>query len=143
MKKEKKVNKAKLLKKLKKELWELCKIYCRKKWGNVCYTCEKKGLVGSDWHTCHFIPSMLCPFLLDYCPENLRPGCYSCNINCGGNQSQFYHNLLRDHGQEYINKLFWMKNFPIIIKPTIEDYQAYIEKYKQLIKDLKCEHYSI
>ena len=141
--KPKRVNKAKLLKKLKKQLWDLAKEYCRKKWGNTCYTCGKKSLKGSDWHTCHFIPSALCWFELDYSPANLRPGCYHCNINLGGNGSAFYDRLLRDEGQDYINGIFKMKNQTKIIKPSISDYEEYIEKYKSWIEDLNIEECKI
>ena len=134
--KPKKVNKAKLLKKYKKELWELCKIYCRKKWGNTCYTCGAKNLYGCNQQTGHFIPSCLCPFELDYHPDNLRIQCMRCNKWAGGNQSQYAENLKMDYGQFYIDILFEMKNQPKITKPSLEDYENYIEKYKQLIKKL-------
>lgn len=127
---------TKLIKKAKTELWELCKQYCRKKWGNTCYTCGRGNLSGSNWHTGHAIPSALCPFELDYHPDNLRPQDYFCNINLGGNGSAFIEKLRLDNGQDYIDNLFKMKNQPKITKPTLEDYQEYIEKYKQLIKDL-------
>jgi hypothetical protein len=139
MKKIKKVNKAKLLKKLKVELWALAKDYCRKRWGNSCYTCNKKGLSGGNWHTSHAIPSCICPFYLDYHWMNLRPACYFCNIHGGGNGFLFHHKLKEEHGQEYINILIDMLENPIIEVATIEDYQNYILKYKQLIKDLRDE----
>ncbi len=143
MKKEKKINKAKLLKKLKKELWELCKIYVRKRDGRVCFTCGKKGLEGGNQHTGHCLPSCICPFELDYYPYNLAVQCYFCNIHAGGNGGIFLTKIENKFGGNMIRKLFMMLNAPRITEPTIEDYQAYIDKYKQLIKDLKCEHYAI
>ncbi len=137
MKKEKKVNKAKLLKKLKKELWDLCKQYVRKRDGRVCFTCGKKHLEGGNQHTGHGIPSCTCPFELDYYWYNLAVQCYFCNIHAGGNGSVFMRNLAKKYGQEVVNTLFDMLENPKIIEPTIEDYQNYIIKYKQLIKDLK------
>jgi len=74
---------------LKKKLWELCKQACREQYGNVCYTCGRTGLEGSGWHTGHFIPSSVCGALLRYDLRNLRPQCYSCNINAGGNGAIF------------------------------------------------------
>lgn len=137
LKKEKKINKVKLLKSLKKELWELCKIYIRKKYPHNCYTCSAKNISGGNMQTGHFIPSLQCPFELDYHPNNLRLQCMRCNKWSGGYGAQFYRQLFFDHGHEYIQDLFIMRDLPKIITPTIEDYQNYIAKYKQLIKDLK------
>lgn len=139
VKKIKKPNKAKLLKKYKKQLWELCKQYCRLKWGNVCYACGKGGLSGGNWHTSHVIASCLCPFELDYSENNLRPGCYFCNIHAGGNSALVLEKLRQENGQEYIDNLFLMKNQPKIIKPSLDDYEDYIKKYEQMIKNLQNE----
>ena len=38
---------------LQRQIWALCKEIIRKKYGNTCYTCDAKGLVGSNWHTGH------------------------------------------------------------------------------------------
>ena len=43
---------------------------------------------------------------------------------------------ISDYSIYNIDNLFKTKNQPKITKPTLEDYQEYIEKYKQLIKDL-------
>lgn len=92
--------------KLKQKLWELCKQYIRKKYGNTCYTCGKTGLVGSSWQTGHFIPSSVCGGFLRYDPRNLRPQCYRCNIDLSGNGSLFYRLLVEREGQEYVDELF-------------------------------------
>lgn len=91
---------------LKKKLWELCKQITRKKYGNTCYTCGKTALQGSQWQTGHFIPSSTCGLYLRYDLRNLRPQCYYCNINLGGNGSAFYRNLVHSDGQEYVDQLF-------------------------------------
>lgn len=91
--------------KLKKKLWELCKQIIRKQYGNTCYTSGKTGLVGSDWHTGHFIHSSLCSVELRYDLKNLRPQSYDQNINKNGNTLQYRRNLIRDHGIEYVEEL--------------------------------------
>lgn len=101
---------ASQIKPFKTKLWELCKSIIRLKYGNTCYTCGKSGLEGSGWHTGHFIPSSVGGHSLRYSLDNLRPQCYHCNINLSGNGSQFYRNLLNDHGQEYLDSLFAKKN---------------------------------
>ena len=96
--------------KVQDSLWEHCKRIIRAKYGNTCYTCGKMGLEGSNWHTGHFIPNSVGGALLRYNLNNLRPQCYSCNINSGGNGSAFYLALLNREGQQYIDDLFALKN---------------------------------
>lgn len=132
----KKINKAKAIKVLKERLWDLAKNYCRRKWGNTCYTCGKKDLSGGNWHTSHAIPSCICPFELDYHWMNLRPACYFCNIHAGGNGFLFKYKLEQAHGINYVDHLLNMFNNPKIDKPTVEDYQKYIIFYEKLIAEL-------
>ena len=56
---------------LKNKLWKLVRQYIRKKYGNTCYTCGRKNLEGSNWHTGHCIPSVISPFELRYSEMNL------------------------------------------------------------------------
>ncbi len=109
--------------KVQRDLWELCKQITREKYGNVCYTCGKTGLVGSDWHTAHFIPKSVSGAYLKYDLRNLRPGCYRCNINLGGNGSVYYKNLVEREGQEYVDQIFEDR------KKTVKA----IDHYKNLI----------
>ena len=120
---------------IKDKLWDLCKVYIRKRYPNNCYTCDAKNIVGVNCQTGHFIPSVLCPFILNYHPMNLRLQCMRCNKWAGGNGSQFYLNLVNAHGQGYVDDLFEMKKQPRT-KLTIKDYEEYIDLYKQLIKEL-------
>jgi hypothetical protein len=84
------------LQKLKAKLWELCKHITRTRYGNVCYTCGKGDLAGSNWHTGHYISSSICSTALRYDLENLRPQCYSCNINKSGNWLAYELHLKED-----------------------------------------------
>lgn len=92
-------------KKPTKVLWELCKTLTRAKYGNTCYTCGKTGLEGANWHTGHFITKSICSTELAYDLANLRPQDYHCNINLSGNWPVFEANLIRDHGQGYVDEL--------------------------------------
>ena len=112
---------------LKKKLWELVKTACREKYGNVCFTCGRTGLEGSNWHTGHFIPSSTCGAILRYDLRNLRPQCYFCNIHAGGNGAEFYKRLVQKEGQDYVDKLFIDKNKTI--KADILFYSKLIEDY--------------
>jgi hypothetical protein len=92
----KKRKKSSPLQLAKKKLWEECKRITRGKYGNVCYTCGKEGLEGSNWHTGHFISSSICSVYMRYHLDNLRPQCYNCNINKSGNWLAFENHLKKD-----------------------------------------------
>jgi len=98
------------LKKLRQELWELCRKIVRLKYGNTCYTCDRKGLEGTNWHTGHFIPASTCGLALKYNIRNLRPQCYHCNINLGGNGAEFYRRMVKEVGQVEVDEMFRIKN---------------------------------
>lgn len=116
--------------KIQVKLWELCKQITRAKYGNICYTCNKTGLEGSNWHTGHFLAKASVGASLKYDLRILRPQCYYCNINLGGNGAMFYQNLLKNEGQEYIDQIF--EDRKKIIK-AIDHYKKLIEEYEKLI----------
>ena len=121
--------------KLKKKLWEECKRLVRKNqqrndglWN--CYTCDKLIDEPFKAHTSHFIPSASCGAYLRYDLRNLKVCCYHCNINLGGNGSEFYRRLVRDYGQDYVDKIFQDKNKTI--KADIWWYLEKTEEYSKL-----------
>lgn len=124
------------LKKLQTRLWGFCREYALKKYPKTCYACGAENLEGVNCQLGHCIASVLCPFELDYHPDNLRWECFRCNIRLGGNAAVFLERLRREFGQAYIDNLFLMKNQPRIVKPSLQDYENYIEKYKRLISEL-------
>ena len=136
IKKAKKTPKKSQISRLKRSLWELCKQIIRLKYGNTCYTCNKPGLSGSSWQTGHFIPSSVGGASLRYHLSNLRPQCYYCNINLGGNGSQFYKNLVERESQEYVDNLFKIKN-QTTIKADEQFYEEKIADYTLLLQDLQ------
>ena len=75
----------------------------------VCYTSGKRMVFPKDAHTGHCIPSSLCSVELRYDLNNLRVQSYDQNINKNGNPLQFERNLIRDHGQAYMDDL-WNRN---------------------------------
>ena len=121
--------KAISISKLQKLLWVECKRIIRAKYGNKCYTCGKQGLVGSDWHTGHFIPKGACGAFLKYDLRNLRPQCYHDNINLGGNGATFYKLMVEREGQRYVDQLF--KDKQKIINAR-EHYEKLLNHYKEL-----------
>ena len=115
--------------KLQKLLWVECKRIIRQKYGNICYSCGKTGLVGSDWHTGHFIPNSSGGAFLRYNLSNLRPQCYHCNVNLGGNGVFYYRELVRREGTEYVEQLIADKNK--IVK-AYDHYEQLLELYRTL-----------
>lgn len=115
--------------KLQKLLWVECKRIIRNRYGNVCYTCGKTGLVGSDWHTGHFLPKGACGAFLKYDLRNLRPQDYFCNINMGGAGAQFYVELVKREGQAYVDQLFIDKQKLV---RAYDHYSMLLEQYKAL-----------
>lgn len=114
--------------KLEDELWKLCRKIQFSKYGYVCYTC-KKPIAGKNAHLGHFIPRSVGGASLKYNLNNLRPQCYYCNINLGGNGSAFYNELLRDCGKLYIDDLFALKTKTI---KAMDFYLTLLEEYKRM-----------
>lgn len=123
--------------KLKARLWQLCKEIIRKRYGNSCYTCDKRGLTGSSWQTGHFIPSSICGAYLRYDLRNLRPQCYRCNIDLSGNGAVFYRRLVASIGQVYVDQLFADKEK--IIKANRAWFEEKIKEYQQVLSRLESE----
>jgi hypothetical protein len=127
--------KLKTPKQLKTILWELCKQIVRKRYmtknGNWnCYTCGRLIDEPAKAHTAHFIPSGACGALLRYNLDNLRVCCYHCNINLGGNGSEYYRRLVEEKGQDFVDGLFRLKNQSV--KADVIFYMKLISDYEKL-----------
>lgn len=124
-------------KKLKAQLWELCKQIIRLKYGNTCYTCGAVGLAGGNWHTAHFIARSVCGSSLRYDLRNLRPQCFRCNISLSGNGSAFYRHLVQIEGQEYVDGIF--KDKDRITKTNRQWYEDKVREYQQVLAGLNSD----
>jgi Bacteriophage Lambda NinG protein len=61
----------------------------------ICYTCgHQGGEAGHYWHN-----------KLDFDERNLHCQCTSCNRFKSGNLAIYAHNLIRDHGHKWFDKL--------------------------------------
>ena len=112
-------------------LWVECKRIVREQFGNVCYTCGAKNLIGSNWHTGHLIPKAACGAYLKYDLRILRPQCYHCNINLGGNGAEFYRRMIQREGATYVDMLIADKNV------TVKAYDHYVKllvEYKTITR---------
>jgi len=119
--------------KVQKKLWSLCKDIIRIKYGNSCYICGHTDLKGSNWHTAHLIPKAACGAYLKYDLRNLRPSCYHCNINLGGNGALFFQKVRELEGEEYVMKLF---NDREVMVKAHDHYLSLIPQYELILKNL-------
>lgn len=122
-----------LIAKIQRVLWELCKQITRKRYGNVCYTCDRTGLEGSGWHTGHLFPKASVSAYLKYDLRILRPQCYFCNINLGGNGAEFYRRMMVEIGPTAMSELILDRQKSV---KAYDHYQSLIPKYQEILKSL-------
>ncbi len=118
---------------IQRELWELCKQIIRKKYEAKCYTCDKTGLEGSNFHTGHLIPKASLGAYLKYDLRVLRPQCFHCNINLGGNGAEFYRRMLVEIGATAMDELIQDKNKTVKAYPH---YEKLISEYQIILSTL-------
>jgi len=121
-----------LTRKIQDELWEECRRITKERYLKdnkfYCFTCDKE-IAGSNCQLGHFIPNSVGGALLRYNLNNLRLQCYYCNINLGGNGSEFYRRLVKEKGQEHIDNLFELKQQTT---KAIDHYIKQLTIYKSL-----------
>ena len=138
--KEKRLEKSKRLKirkpslaKLKAKLWGLLSPAIKARYGSNCYSCGAGGLSGSNWQTGH-LWSAGGHSLVRFCPKNLRPQCFRCNVSMRGNIAEYAANYIRAHGLDAYMDL--SRRASISHKWTPADIEILIEKIK-----ISLEHY--
>lgn len=118
---------------IQRKIWELCKQIIRKKYGNTCYTCNANGLIGSNWHTGHLFAKASLGAFLKYDLRVLRPQCYNCNINLGGNGARFIDKMRAIEGSGYVGCI--IKDMQITVK-AYDHYLLLLEKYKKELDEI-------
>lgn len=121
------------LKKLEDKIWALCRLITFKRYGNTCYTCGAKNLIGRNLQCGHLFPKASLGAFLKYDLRVLRPQCFHCNINLGGNGAVFYVNFVNEFGEEYMKEL--VADRQITIKAS-SYYPTLLEHYEELIETL-------
>lgn len=116
---------------IQRKIWDECKRIIRARYGNTCYTCGKSGLEGSNWHTSHLLPKAALGAYLKYDLRVLRPGCYNCNINLGGNGAIYIETMRAIEGNEYVDKI--LADRKITVK-AIDHYLGILQEYKSIDK---------
>ena len=89
---------------LKRKLWELFRMYVRKRDGNTCFSCGHGGLAATNWHAGHMFPAGGSS-LLRYEPKNVHSQCYRCNVNLAGNGAAYAAHFLDVYGLPEFERL--------------------------------------
>ena len=120
------------LKILQETLWQECRRITKNKYIKdgkyYCYTCDK-SIEKANCQLGHFIPSSVGGALLKYNLDNLRLQCWYCNMDLGGNGSEFYPRLVKEIGQEKVDYLFILKRKSV---KAFDYWTVLLEKYKKL-----------
>lgn len=120
------------IRKIQDELWQECRRIIKERYARdgkyFCFTCDKE-IEGSNCQLGHFIPNSVGGALLRYNLDNLRLQCYYCNINLGGNGSEFYRRLVLEKGQEHVDKLFQLKGQTT---KAIDHYTKLLKEYAEI-----------
>lgn len=114
---------------IQRKIWDECRRIIRERYSNVCYTCGKSGLEGSNWHTGHMIPKASLGAFLKYDLRVLRPQCYNCNINLGGMGAIFIDRMRALEGDEYVDKI--LRDRQVTVK-AYDHYLTILEEYKNI-----------
>ncbi len=114
---------------IQRKLWLECKRIIRNRYGNTCYTCSKKDLVGSNWQTGHMWAKASLGAYLKYDLRVLRPQCGICNLFHGGRGADFYKKMLWEIGYE---KMAELENDRNKITNAYDHYIKLLEEYKKL-----------
>lgn len=83
-------------------------------------------------HTGHCIPRVTGGLLLYYHLDMLRPQCYTCNRNRGGEGALFLYKLIGELGHDKISMLIGLRRQEQ--KPTRVFFATLLEEYKGMLK---------
>jgi hypothetical protein len=112
-------------------LWQECRRIIKKRYGNTCYTCGKTGLEGANWQIGHLIPKAALGAYLKYDLRVLRPQCYHCNINLGGNGATFLRRIEEEEGRGLVENIFLDRQR--IVKAQ-DHYEKLLKEYKEIME---------
>jgi len=95
-----------------------------------CFTCNAKDLQGSNRQLGHLWSKASLGAYMKYDLRILKWQCSGCNIWQGGRGADFYARMLRENGQEYMEKLEKDRQMTV---PAYDYYFSLLDRYR-LIK---------
>ncbi len=132
--------KPKTISKLKKDLWKLFSLYiklARSEDGQyvACYTCDKPLEIGtSNCQGGHLFSKAAYPIY--YFDERaVRPQCYYCNINLGGDELNFFNRLKEEIGEDVAQEMY--DNRHEKVKRSREWYIGKLGEYKVKLAEIQ------
>ena len=117
--------------KIQRDIWLEVKRIIRARYKHNCYTCQAKGLEGSNLQTGHMISKATLGAYLKYDLRLLRPQCMRCNIHGGGMGALFIENMRKIEGDKYVDSILRDRNKSI---KAYDHYVELLEKYKKIKK---------
>ena len=88
-----------------------------------------------QWHAGHY-RSVAAASQHRYSEENVHRQCQPCNTHKSGNAIEYRINLIKRIG---IERVEWLENNNDVVKWTIDELKELKQKYKDKLKELKCE----
>lgn len=135
LKDEKSLNRRRLILELDKYCSWIVRLKASDKYGVItCYTCGKR-VPYKMAHCCHYISRRYGGTRFDF--DNLRAGCEYCNVALHGNLEKYKEHLLRDIGQDGIDKLEQNKNKKIPTPELKELLEKIKSEYKRIVEEKK------
>lgn len=115
--------------KIQRDIWQECRRIIKARHGNLCYTCGRGPLEGSNYQIGHMWAKASVGAYLKYDLRILRPQDYFCNINLGGNGAVFYERMLEEVGEEAMEALRADRNVTV---KAIDHYTKILAEYKTI-----------
>ena len=130
-KKRTKLPKQPKIKNLEERLKKVMYPYIKKRDGNTCISCGKKGLQGMDWHAGHYIKAELCNMVTRYDEWNINSQCSYCNKWRRGNTIAYRNAMIWKYGEKAVATLDREYHSPLPINFSPREWLlGMIEKYK-------------
>ena len=88
---------------LRDKLWRLFAAYVKERDGSVCFTCDKEGMEGVNWHAGHLVTRRKGSVCYD--PLNVHSQCSYCNRHLKGNAAEYAYRFIQRYGREKFDLL--------------------------------------
>lgn len=121
---------------IQNKLWEIIKKIIRLKYPPICYTCGATSLKGSNLQTGHMWAKASLGAYLKYDLRILKIQCFSCNIWQGGRGADFYAKMLKEIGQEEMEKL--QKDRQVTVN-AYTHYSKLLVEYQDILDKLSTD----
>lgn len=130
MKKKSKAKKQVSIKSLETKLKTVLYPLIKKRDGNICISCGKRGLKGRNWATGHYAKAELCNIVWRYKPTNIHSQCFFCNKWRRGNTIEYRKNLIKKIGEENVIRIEENYNMPL---PINFDTRQYLKELTEIV----------